>query len=165
MDCRWAATECSQIFSELPAAKMLSGFRVFWFQGCCQLRVCDTCLAGNTKATPDSMNYRNFGSTAAWPLTKLGHDAYLQREGCRISPWAAVPGYRIETVAYDWMHNIFLGVGRDLVGSGLRTLVLQGVYEHVVPSRDLDATLECIHQEMRADCAKNGCLGIHGRFS
>jgi hypothetical protein len=35
-------------------------------------------------------------------------------------------GFRVESMSFDWMHNVYLGTGRDLFASGVRTLVERG---------------------------------------
>ena len=36
----------------------------------------------------------------------------------------------MESLSFDWMHNVYLGTGRDLFASGVRTLVERGVYSY-----------------------------------
>lgn len=107
------------------------------------------------------MHGRSFGSDAAWPFTRLSHEAYLDRESSRLSPFTAVEGFRLETVAYDWLHNINLGCGRDLFASGLKVLVIKGVWG---PLTDWDEMLHGIHLEMHRDCAAHGFLGFQNAF-
>ena len=53
-----------------------------------------------------------------------------QNRGDEVSPWSIVPGWRLETVSWDWLHNVYLGVGRDLVASGIFLFIRQGMYDH-----------------------------------
>lgn len=101
------------------------------------------------------MNYRNFTSSAAWPLTMLDHDQWMTLG--EHSDWNLVEGFRLESVGFDLMHNVFLGVGKDLVGSGLKLLIQQGAFDHVEGVHDdLDKALGVIHQEMVQDCKNHG---------
>lgn len=101
------------------------------------------------------MNYRNFTSSAAWPLTMLDHDQWMTLG--EHSDWNLVEGFRLESVGFDLMHNVFLGVGKDLVGSGLKLLIQQGVFDHVEGVHDdLDKALGVIHREMVQDCKNHG---------
>ena len=101
------------------------------------------------------MHARAFGDHVAWPLTRLTHEAYLDREASDLSPFVAVEGFRIETVMYDWLHNVNLGCGRDLFASGLRVLISKGVWG---PLQEWDATLNQVHMEMHRTCANHGLL-------
>ena len=118
--------------------------------------MCDCCLAmqGRSDVHP-LMSYRNFGTSAAWPLTELSHEGYLVRDAASLSPWICMPGWRIETLAFDWMHICYLGCGRDLLGSGIRVLILEGIYDHIA-SRDIDAKLGAVHDEIQATCRQHG---------
>ena len=109
------------------------------------------------------MNYRNFSDTAAYPLTVLTHEQYLQIDGQlgSLSDWLEMPGWRLETNVFDIMHCIYLGTGRDLVGSGLRILVEHGAYpEASVRDGDLNKLLAHMHREMKRDCSAHGLLDL-----
>ena len=119
-------------------------------------RLCDTCMASVGKGTPELMHGRNYSPTAAWRLTRLDHQGYLDHETGRHSPFLSVDGFRVETVVYDWLHNIFLGCGRDLFASGLKLLILEGVWgDH---GGNWDSILAGIHLEMHQWCAAHGSL-------
>ena len=120
-------------------------------------RICDSCLARKNKGCSEAMNYRNFGPSAAYRHTVLSHEQYLSLEADvgRVSDWNVMEGWRIENTVFDFMHCIYLGCGRDLIGSGLRTLIDRGVYGEV-PENALNRVLADIHQEMRGDCKAQG---------
>ena len=121
-------------------------------------RLCDSCLASVAQGTPDDMHGRNFGCSAAWELTTVDHPTYLAMESdATVSPWIAVEGFRVESVAYDWLHNVYLGTARDLIGSALRVLVKDGAYNHV-QSENMDIILAHVHGEMREVCNAHGFL-------
>ena len=121
------------------------------------MRLCDTCLASSGKSCVDAMNYRNFGSSSAWPLTEVTHETYLAMEAIH-SPWVAVAGFRLETVAWDILHNVYLGTGRDLVASCIKAFIREGCYDFV-GTNELDVVLSAVHREMHATCAQHGLPG------
>ena len=109
------------------------------------------------------MNYRNFGDSAGYPLTTLTHEQYLQIDGRlgSLSPWLAMPGFRLESCWFDFMHCVYLGTGRDLLGSGLKVLVGHGAYADFDSQGDVNKLLAKIHREMKRDCSEHGFLGIN----
>ena len=78
--------------------------------------------------------------------------------GGKISVWSCVPGWTIESCVYDWMHNVYLGHGRDLLGSTLKVLISKGVYQHL-GLNSVDEILVHIQHEMAVDSSKLGFLG------
>ena len=102
------------------------------------------------------MHGRAFGVATAWELTRLNHEAYLDREKDNLSPYTCIDGFDVQTVSYDWLHNVNLGCGRDMVGSGIRLLAQKGIWG---PVTDRDATLNKIHMEIHRACAAEGSLG------
>ena len=119
--------------------------------------MCDRCLAQTGKHCIDALNYKNFGRTAAWPMTQISHETFLNLDAQNVSPWSIVDGWRIETVGFDLLHNLFLGTARDLIASGIQTLILNDVY-HQLAGQDLDTILDYIHREMHQSCAEHGFL-------
>ena len=109
------------------------------------------------------MNYRNFGSDAAWPLTGIDHQTYLHMDSANISPWSLIEGWEIETVSFDLLHNLFLGTARDIIGSGVRTLIHRGIYSHV-GSDDLDLILDAVHREMHKRVLRTGAFRLICKF-
>ncbi|CAK9069954.1 unnamed protein product [Durusdinium trenchii] len=138
--------------ADLKARKYMRNFRRYYL--CAQL--CDTCLASTRKGTPDAMHAGNYNADAAWRLTVLDHDTYVAMENPdTVSPFSLIEGFNVETVAYDFLHQIYLGTARDLIASGVRTLILRGAYDHL-QSDDLDTILDVVQKEMHNDCASNG---------
>ena len=121
-----------------------------------QPRLCDNCLASLAPTGDPSMSGRNFSHDAAWQWTRLDHQGYLDHEPGDLSPYLQIEGWRFETVVYDWMHNLYLGVGRDLFSSGLKLLIRKGVWENV--DNDWDTVLAAVHSEMHKSCASWGFL-------
>ena len=120
-------------------------------------RICDGCLAGLGVKVPEEMCYKNLGNSAAWQYTEIDHESYVKMGG-KLSHWMVLPGWRVETVALDAMHNIFLGTAKDLVGSSIRTLLLYGAFGHVAEG-EVDAKLRAVQKEMVASCKDAGFLG------
>ena len=90
-------------------------------------------------------------------MTEISQEQYLAMPG-PISVWKSVPGWTLESCVYDWMHNVYLGHGRDLVGSTLKVLIEKSIYGHVRLG-SVDATLAYIQEEMVVDCSRFGLLG------
>lgn len=107
------------------------------------------------------MNFKNFGEDAAWPLTTVTHEDYMRMPGPK-SDWLQVEGFRLENLAFDFMHNVFLGTARDLCGSSIRVLLRFGWYDHV--EGDIDCKLAAIQREMVRDCRDLGCLDWTSTF-
>lgn len=109
---------------------------------------------------PPIYEWKNFSLNAAWRMTRLDHQGYLDHECGNVSPYASIEGFNVETVAYDLLHNVFLGVGRDLFASGLKLLISKGVWTDL--GDDMDTILSGIHSEMHRTCGSLGflCLSI-----
>lgn len=104
------------------------------------------------------MNYKNVSETAAWPYTLLSHQAYLASAD-HLSDWRAIPGWCLQDVAFDWMHNMYLGVARDFIASTIRCLMERGAYRDVpVDGGDDALLLAYIQDEIMQDCRSHGFL-------
>ena len=125
-----------------------------------QMRICDCCLAENGAHVDQSMNFKNFGPDKAWPLTRINHRMYVAMPG-ELSPWRVVPGWSLESNTFDFMHNLYLGSGRDLLASTFKALIQRGVYSHL-PETDMDSILAFLQEEMIRDCSMLGFLGVIG---
>ena len=58
-----------------------------------------------------------------------------------------MPGFKIESKAYELLHNIWLGTARDLFASGLKTLVMQGCYSYTGLA-DFDSILSYVDSNL-----------------
>lgn len=88
-------------------------------------------------------------------LPQLSHRAYLAYDHASLSPWLAMEGFQIESMSYDWMHNIYLGCGRDLVASGIKTLIMQKCYDST-GLLDYDDILVYVNARIRKVCKRHG---------
>ena len=117
--------------------------------------MCDRCLVQNAqkgKHVAPAMDYKNFSHSRAWDLTLITHEGYLELDQGRLSPWLAVEGFKIESMSWDLLHNVYLGTGRDLVGSGLKVLIQSGCYAGL-GTDDVDEILAHIHSCVRRACS------------
>lgn len=121
------------------------------------LRMCDRCFAEQGVSATPAMNYKNFGSSEAWSLTSIDHHGYLHLHKETLTPWLAVEGFTMDTMMWDLLHNIFLGTARDLVASGLHTLVTHKCYEFLGTS-DMDSILSFVDARVRKKASKYKCL-------
>ena len=119
-----------------------------------KLRLCDSCLASKGRHVAPELNYRNLGSDACWPETFIDHSTYLAMGGA-LSPWRFVEGFQLETVCFDWLHNVYLGVARDLIGSAIWLFIRQGMYDHWNLD-NMDDLLGNIHMEIVTNCKQYG---------
>lgn len=106
--------------------------------------MCDSCLAQQGANCDEFMNYKNFFERG-WEYTTISHEAYVALD-TKISDWACIPGWRVETVMYDFMHNVYLGTARDLVASAVRSLL----------SADWFESLDAVQNDMIQRCKENG---------
>lgn len=79
---------------------------------------------------------------------------YTRLDAGSLSSWMSMPGFRLESITFDWLHNIYLGTARDICASGILTLVKKDVFP--VGSRDMDQILAFVHREIRSTCKAHG---------
>lgn len=82
------------------------------------MRFCDRCLADQGLHCHPGFDYRNVGPSEIWSLTKIDDGTYRRRDAHSPSPWNGMPGFHFHTIAFDFMHQVYLGTGRDLCASG-----------------------------------------------
>lgn len=116
--------------------------------------MCDSCLACSGTKCDERMHYKNFGPGKAWDHTLINHSMYLSMPG-ELSPWSTVPGWSLESTTFDFMHNLYLGTGRDLVGSTFKCLIWRGAYSHL-PMTDMNSILAVMQEEMVHECRQCG---------
>ena len=49
-------------------------------------------------------------------MTYITQETYLNTSD-PVSPWAIMPGWSLRSVFWDWMHCVYLGIGRDIVSN------------------------------------------------
>ncbi|CAK9092949.1 Nipped-B-like protein B [Durusdinium trenchii] len=134
--------------ADLKARHEIHGFKN-WYQ-CAQ--ICESCMARKDVRSPPGLNFRNFDpNSAAWMETMIDHPTFIAMGGS--SPWQCMEGWTLATTTWDWMHNVYLGVGRDLLGSGLRLLIERGVFG---PNPRLNEVLSEVQAQMVRDCRQRG---------
>ena len=114
--------------------------------------ICDSCMATRPHAN-EMLSFTHLGEDAACWMTEIHHDDYVRHE-VDLSPWMAMPGFRLETVFFDAMHIIWLGTARVLLASCL------GVWHKlgVLGERSLAANLKAFSHEMKRRCKENKSL-------
>lgn len=119
---------------------------------------CDRCDAIQPfTSEPEPFTYKHMARTAPYAATCKDHHGYLQ-SARRISPWAVVPGWQFETLSFDMMHLVFLGVARNHVPSCLKILKLWGYHYDV--NEDDQSFLKRASLEMKDDCKQHKYLAV-----
>ena len=81
--------------------------------------ICDRCFACKLfKCSVPELNFGDVSVGAPWRATEISHEQYLAQDSV-LSPWCAVPGFRLETALGDLMHDLWLGVAGDAIASAL----------------------------------------------
>ena len=78
--------------------------------------ICESCFAARPHANP-MLSFMDFSPEPVYAMTAINHEDYMKHH--RHSPWAAMPGFRLETVFLDLMHILWLGTARGLYASAL----------------------------------------------
>ena len=99
-------------------------------------------------------------------LTTISHELYLRSTPpSRVSPWSAMPGWRLENTFFDWMHVVLLGVAKDAVAAGIKLLVMRGELTHQTLRADLKILTNWIKKEHKSETGPFGvieaCCFIH----
>lgn len=122
-------------------------------------RCCERCAAIKpTNSLPELYTYKNFMPDAPYMDTCLTHDEYVQGvPSDDLSPWSGVAGWSLGSCTYDFMHIVYLGLGRGLVASSLKALQMLGFWPDAVSD---DHFLKLVSNEMRVTCKAHGFLGL-----
>ena len=84
---------------------------------------CDSCFAEQHSASSwrrPHLLFHDFSADAGWRATMLDHTAYLRVTPPEaLSPWALVPGWKLELCFHDVLHVLHLGILRDACASAL----------------------------------------------
>ena len=117
-------------------------------------RLCDLCFAEKpAKRCNPNMNFKNMSEDAPYRLAEMDHTTYMNTQ--LPSCWSVVPGWTLHTTVFDIMHNLFLGTGRDIVGSSLRIMLEKGCFDHYGVRPDSDEMFAYITQEVHSDFRSN----------
>lgn len=113
-------------------------------------RLCDRCAAVQPmNSQPHDMTYKNTAVDAPYAGTCKDHSAYLNTAK-QPSPWCKVQGFRFETISFDTMHLIYLGIAKNHVPSAFKILRLLG-FHYEVGETD-EQFLKRLGLEMKQDC-------------
>ncbi|CAE7375107.1 nipblb [Symbiodinium sp. CCMP2592] len=114
--------------------------------------LCDQCVAIKpSKNMVRGMNYKNFSANAPFLLTTISHETYLNTTSASdLSPWTAMPGWRLENTFFDWMHVVLLGVGRDAVAAAIKLMVMRGLIGWDTKRADLKMLTLWIKKEYKS---------------
>lgn len=110
-------------------------------------RMCDSCLAQKGAHAPEALNYKNFTSTSAWQFTRVSHQDYIRMEH-HVSAWATLPGWQLDTVMFDLMHNCYLGTACDFLAGGIRCLLACNSFDNLME----------VHRDLVNVCHDHGWL-------
>ena len=107
------------------------------------------------------MNYKDFSSAAPFLLTTVDHNLYLNTTpATRLSPWTAMPGWKIENTFFDWMHVVLLGVARDVVGAAIKLMAMLGEISRETLRADLKTLTIWIKQERKSETGSLGWVNL-----
>lgn len=122
-------------------------------------RLCDKCSAVQPMSSaPEPFSYKNMSPNAPYVGTEKDHNAYIRTARC-ISPWAVVDGWQYESVSFDMMHIVFLGIAKNHVPSCLKLLRHRGFYyEHGESDAEF---LKRVSMEMKQDCKDRKFLAVY----
>ena len=109
----------------------------------------------------ERMSYKNFSSNAPYVPTIKNHETYMRTASP--SAWAEVDGWTFESVSFDVMHIIFMGIARNHIPSCLKLLKIRGLYYERGESDE--KFLKRVSLEMRADCKAQKLLSRMKTFS
>ena len=118
--------------------------------------LCERCMA--QRPTPQSdpnMVYHDFRPDAPHLMTQISHSTYLQTEPV-VSPWVDMPGWSLKTCMHDLLHTVYLGFGRDPVGS----LMSDFIGHNVLGPGSKEEQLGRFSAEMNAEFRKQKILVV-----
>ena len=79
-----------------------------------------------TKKADPALSYQNFKDDCPRYLTYISDRTY--RQSCsKLTPWANMEGWSLRSVFFDFMHTVYLGIGKDLISNLLGDFVDSGV--------------------------------------
>ena len=128
-----------------------------------EVNICWWCAAQK-----DSFSTLTAENMHALRRTSPAFFAQLRRDGKAPCPLFSVPGVTTESVVVDWMHCVDLGVGQDIVGGAIWTIL--GHYEGRTRAQKLTALFRRLqsfyvrtHTPSRIDALTLGMVKVVGR--
>ena len=109
------------------------------------------------------MNYKNMAANAPYRLSHVNHETYAAI-ATEVSPWSSVPGWRLENNVFDFMHNCFLGTGKDFVASAIRLLLERGAFDGFECERSSDLMFAKITMEIQDTYKQHGFLSTKFQY-
>ena len=122
-------------------------------------KCCDRCSAVQPQnSQPHHLSYKNTARDAPYAATCKDHDEYLNSTRHR-SPWCSVERFSFNTISFDMMHLVYLGIAKNHVPSCLKILRLWGF--HYEPGESDEQFLKRVSLEMKEDSKSHKCLAAH----
>ncbi len=104
--------------------------------------ICERCLASRLV---ESGNPYDFREGSNWMKLLVDHDLYIRSTPPEsLSPWVAIPGWRLDRVLDDLLHNMWLGWTKDLVG--------QVLYERALDYDTVEGGLKALTLDCKRWC-------------
>lgn len=124
-------------------------------------QICETCFAErpNKKGNP-LLVFKNFADDAAYLMTELSHDEYVQSTRTP-SPWLEMPAFHVKTAFRDPMHTVFLGSAKELLASCL------GYWHRTgrLPGSNLQEQLRGVSRQQQLCCRGAGLRSTFKTFT
>ena len=92
--------------------------------------ICDRCCAVKPfKNAPKPLNFGDFGKDAIWKGTLFSMSTYFaMTPPGEVSPWATyMSGWCLDLNLDDLMHNVHLGIAKDLLASIIIQMLEEGL--------------------------------------
>lgn len=103
------------------------------------------------------MTYKNTAKDAPYATTCIDHAEYM-RSARNPSPWCAIKGFQFESISFDTMHLVYLGIAKNHIPSCLKLLKLWGF--HYEPNETDAEFLKRVSLEMKQDCKERKILAL-----
>jgi hypothetical protein len=115
--------------------------------------LCSRCFASQSPKHPELL-YTDLSDEAAWRHTFVQTCDFLRNSAQTgpLPPLCQIAGWSAQSLLWDSMHNIYLGVAQDILGSGLQLLCDLKYFEEAPTERQLKVA----HASVRAFCQQRG---------
>jgi len=142
------------VTQDLKMRKWTHGMRNSWNSNA----MCDMCCASKSFET---LWYTSMSFTEGWARTLVSNTQYIANAGANVSHWSMIPGYTLGRTLQDWMHNVYLGIGRDATASCMYDLCKQGYFG----GGSLDVQLKRMFRRYKCWCKKHKLAYTRKMFS